>query len=828
MLAMMHDKLDPAQADLLDRYWEQLLADPTATVPKGLRPELARFAASMAARGLAPSQDEASTARVRRRVDAAAVAAAAAIPTGQSWPNGARRTWTWPGVFRSGPLRAAVAVATLVLVLVGAYLLAVQPPTVSAQEVVLRAQAAAVSPQAGGVKTFILSSRDQNWDATGRTLETRAEGQRWYAGPDRWRVESHQDAVSADGKVTRLAESVEVSDGANLWQYDALVHRVTVQRASPALGGQQGSVSGFGQGVTDLGGLLAEASRCFTPRLTGSAVVAGRQTYVVDLGATTCPAAALPEFNGRQVIWVDKATSFILKWNLYAESGGKLIAESVVTNVQYNVPIAPERLAFTVPAGASVRDLRPAALATAVVQKTPVAQTATATPGQPAPGAVQPTTAATADPLLAALIRLVGEVDYPLFAPTYVPANLAPRQPRLDPAEGVGSATLRLEYVPSAQITQDIDAMEQGVEITEQHATYAVLASWTDGAIPVSVPTGRAWVRRGVSNADGTGTASTALALHDGTLIAATSFGFSPETLFALVSALQAVPGSHAPQPAPVALTLIEARKQSIHPVFVPTWLPEGLRAEPPVDGRIAYHNASDQRVLTVFNAAPGRGPADPRATGVEVRLTNGVTAHLLGDGARQPGSGGANLLLWWEEDGVNLSLEGIGLDRATLVRIADSMSATADLGDVELPSALAAVPAAGVPTPTPQPTPSFVVLRPTWLPEVMTTREQVDAEGALLGFAPQSAAAGEIAQGVMTLRETPIRHGEGVGRADPEANVEAFGGRQVIVVHRGGECTSYEWTAGDLRLTLTNVYDPPGQIKYSCDVMRRIVESVR
>lgn len=32
----------------------------------------------------------------------------------------------------------------------------------------------------------------------------------------------------------------------------------------------------------------------------------------------------------------------------------------------------------------------------------------------------------------------------------------------------------------------------------------------------------------------------------------------------------------------------------------------------------------------------------------------------------------------------------------------------------------------------------------------------------------------------------------------------------------------------GEVALTLTNVWDPPGSLRYSCEQMRRIVESVR
>ncbi len=39
--------------------------------------------------------------------------------------------------------------------------------------------------------------------------------------------------------------------------------------------------------------------------------------------------------------------------------------------------------------------------------------------------------------------------------------------------------------------------------------------------------------------------------------------------------------------------------------------------------------------------------------------------------------------------------------------------------------------------------------------------------------------------------------------------------------------CITMSWEQDGLSLTLTNAYDPPGQILYSCEQMRRVVGSV-
>ncbi len=52
-----------------------------------------------------------------------------------------------------------------------------------------------------------------------------------------------------------------------------------------------------------------------------------------------------------------------------------------------------------------------------------------------------------------------------------------------------------------------------------------------------------------------------------------------------------------------------------------------------------------------------------------------------------------------------------------------------------------------------------------------------------------------------------------------------------MTVVRRGEGCVTFSWEQDGVALTLTNPYDPPGapgQVRFSCDQMRRVIESVR
>lgn len=78
----------------------------------------------------------------------------------------------------------------------------------------------------------------------------------------------------------------------------------------------------------------------------------------------------------------------------------------------------------------------------------------------------------------------------------------------------------------------------------------------------------------------------------------------------------------------------------------------------------------------------------------------------------------------------------------------------------------------------------------------------------------------------MLTLIEQKATAGSGEVN-DPQATVEQIGGHDVTVVRRGDSCTMMSWEQEGVSLSLTNAYDPPGEILYSCEEMRRIVESV-
>lgn len=76
--------------------------------------------------------------------------------------------------------------------------------------------------------------------------------------------------------------------------------------------------------------------------------------YVVDLGPTLRPSAAsAPEANGRELIWVDKNTFFVLKHGTVQHAGRPTAAaRDEVTEVQYNPTLDAALFTFIPPAAA--------------------------------------------------------------------------------------------------------------------------------------------------------------------------------------------------------------------------------------------------------------------------------------------------------------------------------------------------------------------------------------------------------------------------------------------------------------------------------------------
>ncbi len=786
----------------LNSYWDDVIRGAEAEA-QGLDPEMVATVQNLRALDDVPAPDPAFRRRLWQELieDTTESDRLGGLEQVSPRRQPARRHIVFPGRRSVAGLAAAVVLALAV----GGYLAAMRPAPVSAEEIVRKAQEAVASPAAAGIKSFVSTEKTVSRPANARMNgyegyrgdeEIRSETKRWYQAPNRWRIEAGGTVIDAQGKElpSRAWHWISVGDGHDVWRYDARSNEVAVHQLEVSPSGKTdsfGAESPLGQGTVDPQKALQTSNPNVRPKLQGQETVAGREAYVLAFPPETRSASA-PEMNGPRTVWVDKESYFVLKVVQYSGTDGKLLSTTEVTSVQYNVAIDQTLFTFTPPQGAKVDDQRP----------------------KPAP---------TKSQFQQQMESMAKRADFPLFVPGQVPNGLVPRQPRMDASLG-----LQLEYAPPAEADRDSFATAR---IVEQKATYDLVSRWTEGAESATFGNTKGWLRRGFRNVDGTGGDSAAMLLRDGTLVSISSFTLSPEELAKVAASLEPVPGSHAPLPNPKPLTLDEIRRRASFKPFLPEYLPAGLKPEPPVAGNnqgsdridalnVTYHSADGAVALRLVEGPPRdpTGMARPMLTAPEVAIKSGITGRLYDAPNVQV------RLLWWMQDGTYISLETRVLSREELLKVAASMSPTAGLGQVEPPM--------GRPTPTPVPAPKFTVLRPTWLPEQMAVREQYQPDPTgkgtevVIGFDPRPE--DSKPHGVLTLSEMSREAMPAGAKPDPEETRETIGGRDVRIISRGEGWITMTWVQGDLALTLTNPYDPPGHPRYSPDQLRRIVESIR
>ncbi|TAK29753.1 MAG: hypothetical protein EPO21_20930 [Chloroflexota bacterium] len=404
------------------------------------------------------------------------------------------------------------AVAALALFVIGAYLLTLPAKRVSAEEIVERAAAVVNSPFAAGIRSFVVieqvvvtrpaASEPRSTElAAGEQL--RGEIKRSYADPTHWQVQATIATFDSAGNQLpgRSWKDTWAADGTDLWHYDSARNEVAVQHLDPRGSFESiGELSPFGQGAVTLSDVLENAGRLYTPKLQGEETIAGRATYVVDMGAPKRKSAALPELSGRRVLWIDKESFLVLKAVQYDGRDDAAVSTVQSTSFAYNVPIDPATFAFQAPQDAALRDLRP----------------------KPAPNT---------DQFRAQLAAAESQLGFQPLAPRDLPDGLAPRLPRIEAASGL----LVLEYVPPDEVERDTIPTTSGIVIREQKADDALVATWTKGAEATEIPHAKGWLRRGVPGQ----TAATAYVLRDGMFVTIFSFRLTPEELLKVASSLE-------------------------------------------------------------------------------------------------------------------------------------------------------------------------------------------------------------------------------------------------------------------------------------------------
>ena len=481
-----------------------------------------------------------------------------------------------------------------------------------------------------------------------------AERKIWYQAPNKWRMEYiNPNEASSNSNLSQLT-SVAVADGKHTWDYEVRDKLVSVDDHNLILGSDaHANLTKILQGTNLTLYPNTGPYPCEDKVRQSDATVAGRKVYVISTKTSKrCGPQTADSVYSEQTFWIDQQSYFVLKQEghiHYPEEAGTENFTREVAEFEYNIPIDPSIFTFAIPPGVTVDDYGI----------------------KPAPSAAE---------FQQGVTELARQLDYPFYQPTYVPSGLAPRYPK-----NISKFGPALEYVRPDKAETDTWARTVGIEIWQTKATYDVIrTSASFGQLPYIGS--KDVIIAGTST--GNPPDATVLLMLGGTWITMYSDIVSADELIKVAHSLEPAPGSHQPVPNPTPPTLDSLRKQAPFPVFVPSYIPTNLVAEPPLYDKnarplgviIDYYDQQGNLVLGVDIRdseccidLPGFQP---------VTLSNGLTALV---GSYIPGG---LLDLFVGEGNVTVSLQTYSsqISKDELLKIAASLSRTAPIGRVVVP----------------------------------------------------------------------------------------------------------------------------------------------
>lgn len=344
-------------------------------------------------------------------------------------PRGTRRRWQ--------AILALATAAVLVLTLVGgAFWWMGKPASVSAAEVVARAErtASGAGPTIRSY-SYVVSSHFVAPPGRGGTSDV--EYRYWFAAPDKLRMESYVKSSPHPDDINVL----NISNGATRWEVLPAARRATRKIPLPVTPGYAGA--------TDVRSLMQnEADHNQDVKLRGTRTVGGREAYVLDVTPQPNPNAVAPA-GSVITLSIDKETYIALASETH-DPQGTLIGSSTLSQLHLNEPIDPALFTLVPPAG------------TEVVDDT----------HQPVPDAAS---------YARQLTDAAGTVTFPLLAPRDVPTGLTPRPPL------VTADLAALAYVPAETPDTDYSHDSPPLSLTERR-TLPGDATIPPGAEAVTIP----------------------------------------------------------------------------------------------------------------------------------------------------------------------------------------------------------------------------------------------------------------------------------------------------------------------------------------------------
>lgn len=247
---------------------------------------------------------------------------------------------------RRGTVYAALGIALFVAAALGlaASLTRDGATSVSAAAILEKAKQQATAGTASSPSVFFQISKQQT-DVVGRPPSINQT--RIWSDGTRWRIEQY--AITSE-KVPQL-RSVQVFDGGSIWAYDGATGEVST---TPSTSGAGRPFSVLQTPGESLQMLFDGRSECWSPVLTGSERIAGREAYVIDLGSNRCLAPEhVHKVNGLDVtvpslrkIWVDYETFAVLKSEAHGYPREDIVFTFELEDISFPPSIAEEAFQF--------------------------------------------------------------------------------------------------------------------------------------------------------------------------------------------------------------------------------------------------------------------------------------------------------------------------------------------------------------------------------------------------------------------------------------------------------------------------------------------------
>ncbi len=706
---MAEDELQ--QDELFAHYWEALADNPAALPPPGLNPVLVRQARQMqppdpSAEFIAHLEQQlralpASTAAD----DAAAPLLRSGLPVRLVRPIPQPRPRWLPQV--------ATIIVVAFIIVTGSLLIrsvpnGIQPSPVYAPTAIASTpnsvaqlpsvgdiiQKAQSSLAVGTVQSYVFTATSssqsvtqqhdgmQLWPVPSGENQLRSITTIWYQAPNMGRIETTQVVTQAGVNGQNIQPPVQVSDGVHLWSYDPQDKLASVGTTAQPTDGNRIRDEDI---VTRTLNLLRPNNCSGPPVLHGSDTVAGRAAYIIQLGTGMCPGSVGSYRVGGpiygHIIWLDKQTYLLLKDEEVSSDDLKPISTWEVTDIRVNLPLDHALFTFTPPADVKV-----------VANIWPFMPIPVMPPLQPTPSDVSD-------------IRQA--VSFPIFLPAYIPARLTAEPPNVS-NEGSGMKRVAIYYhtndgtVPLEIINDSPDKDGNNLYVTSgETATLSNGVTAYFQIQPYTVCQDNTnliyWVQDNTYIAIGSDASSNSGHPLGRAELLKIANSMSQTTSLGRTEIRAAVP-KH------TAEGLDQIRERVCIPVFVPTYLPAGVVAAPPqfqdvqyrgASVQVAYHTDDGATAFTVINSLPtSDGNPNQQAVNIKpVMLPNGITAHFY---TRPVECGYGNTALYWQQDGAFISIEGLPpgsmsggfqLTKEQMVKIAASMSSSAELGSVQTPA---------------------------------------------------------------------------------------------------------------------------------------------